>query len=218
MVSAGQTTVDLVERTGVVAIIRLKDPGQVRDVATALIEGGVRALEITMTVPGAIDLIGQIAPTVPADLRLGAGTVVDGRTAAACIDTGASFIVSPVLRRDVLTVCRERDVPAMPGCFSATEILDAWDAGAAIVKVFPATSLGPGYIKDLRGPLPHLKLMPTGGVTIENAAEWIRAGAVSVGIGSALTDPAALAARDYGAIAARARRLVDAVHDAKGGR
>jgi 2-dehydro-3-deoxyphosphogluconate aldolase/(4S)-4-hydroxy-2-oxoglutarate aldolase len=218
MSSAGQRTVDLVEQTGVVAIIRMKDSGQVRDVAAALMEGGVRALEITMTVPGAIDLIRQIAPTVPPDLRLGAGTVVDGPTAAACIDAGAAFVVSPVLRRDVLTVCRERGVPSMPGCFSATEILDAWDAGASIVKVFPATSLGPGYVKDLRGPLPHLKLMPTGGVTVENAAEWIRAGAVSVGVGSALTDPAALAARDYGTIAAKARRLVDAVRDAKGAR
>jgi 2-dehydro-3-deoxyphosphogluconate aldolase/(4S)-4-hydroxy-2-oxoglutarate aldolase len=216
MSSAAQSTINLVETSGVVAIIRLKDPGQVRDVALALMAGGVCALEITMTVPGAVDLIRQIAPTVPAGFRLGAGTVVDGPTATRCIDAGAAFIVSPVLRRDVLAACRDRGVPSMPGCFSPTEILEAWDEGADIVKVFPATSLGPGYIKDLRGPLPHLKLMPTGGVSVENAGDWIRAGAIAVGVGSALIDPAALAARDYDAIADRARRLVAGVAAAKG--
>src|SRR5690606_23861056 len=119
------------------------------------------------------------------------------RTASACIEAGASFIVSPVFRRDVLEACRAHQVPSMPGCFSPTEILDAWDAGADVVKVFPATSLGPGYLRDLHGPLPHVKLMPTGGVTVENAADWIRAGAVSVGLGSALVDKAALAAGDF---------------------
>ena len=218
MGSAGQDTVELVERTGVVAIIRLKDPGQVSEVAAALMNGGVRALEITMTVPGAIDLIRTIAPTVPADFRLGAGTVLDAPTANACIEAGASFIVSPVLRREVIAACRERDVPAMPGCFSPTEILEAWDAGAGIVKVFPATKLGPGFLRDVHGPLPQVKLMPTGGVTVDNAAEWIRAGAVSVGVGSALIDPADLAAGNYAAIAARARELVDNVRAAKGGR
>jgi 2-dehydro-3-deoxyphosphogluconate aldolase/(4S)-4-hydroxy-2-oxoglutarate aldolase len=212
-----RTTLDLVERTGVVAIIRLKDAGQVGDVIGALMDGGVRAMEITMTVPGAVDLIRRIAPTLPADFSLGAGTVIDGKTAKACIDAGASFVVSPVLRRDVIAACRAQDVPAMPGCFSPTEILDAWDAGADIVKVFPATALGPAYLKDLRGPLPDLKLMPTGGVTIENAADWIRAGAVSVGIGSALTDSRALADRDYASIAAKAKRLVADVALAKGG-
>jgi 2-dehydro-3-deoxyphosphogluconate aldolase/(4S)-4-hydroxy-2-oxoglutarate aldolase len=115
-------------------------------------------------------------------------------------------------------MCRAREIPVMPGCFSPTEILEAWDAGASIVKVFPATSLGPAFIRDVRGPLPHIKLMPTGGVTVENAADWIRAGAVSVGVGSALTDAAAVDARDYAGIAAKARRLVDAVREAKGAR
>jgi len=216
MPGSRQSTLDLVETTGVVAIIRLKDAGQVRDIVSALKEGGVRSMEITMSVPGAIELIREIAPTLPTDFRLGAGTVVDGPTAAACIDAGASFIVSPVFRRDVLDACRTRNVPSMPGCFSATEILDAWDAGADIVKVFPATSVGPGYLKDLRGPLPQVKLMPTGGVTVDNAPEWIRAGAVAVGVGSALTDPADIAARNYANITARARKLIDGVAAAKG--
>jgi 2-dehydro-3-deoxyphosphogluconate aldolase/(4S)-4-hydroxy-2-oxoglutarate aldolase len=218
MPSSRQATLDLVERTGVVAIIRLKDPTIVSDIVAALMDGGVRAMEITMSVPGAIDLIRQIAPTLPADFRMGAGTVVDGATAKACIDAGASFIVSPVFRRDVLTACRAQDVPAMPGCFSPTEILDAWDSGADIVKVFPAAALGPSFLRDLHGPLPHLKLMPTGGMTVENAADWIRAGAVAVGVGNALTDSKAVAAGDFASIAARARRLVDDVAAAKGGR
>ena len=218
MPASRQSTLDLVESTGVVAIIRLKDASQVNDIVGALKEGGVRSMEITMSVPGAIDLIRQIAPTLPTDFRLGAGTVVDGPTAAACIDAGASFIVSPVFRREVLDVCRTRNVPSMPGCFSATEILDAWDAGADIVKVFPATSVGPGYLKDLRGPLPQVKLMPTGGVTVDNAPDWIRAGAVAVGVGSALTDPADIAARNYAGITAKARKLIDGVAAAKGAR
>jgi 2-dehydro-3-deoxyphosphogluconate aldolase/(4S)-4-hydroxy-2-oxoglutarate aldolase len=216
MSASRQSTLDLVESTGVVAIIRLKDASLVSDIVGALKEGGVRSMEITMTVPGAVALIRQIAPSLPSDFRLGAGTVVDAHTTAACIDAGASFIVSPVFRREVLDVCRARNVPSMPGCFSPTEILDAWDAGADIVKVFPATSVGPGYLRDLRGPLPQVKLMPTGGVTVENAAEWIRAGAVAVGVGSALLDAGSIAARDYAGIAARARRLIDGVAAVKG--
>ena len=113
------------------------------------------------------------------------------------IDAGARFIVSPVFRREVIDACHRQDVPAMPGCFTPTEILEAWDAGADIVKVFPATPLGPGYMKDLRAPLPQIKLMPTGGVTIENAGDWIKAGAVAVGVGSALVDNQAIAAAHY---------------------
>ena len=110
------------------------------------------------------------------------------------------FIVSPVFRRDVLDVCAKHDVPAMPGCFTPTEILDAWEHGADVVKVFPATALGPGYIKDVRAPLPHVKLMPTGGVTLDNAGEWIQAGAVAVGVGSSLLDTKAIDAGNFGVI------------------
>ena len=114
--------------------------------------------------------------------------MLDADTAHRAIDAGAQFIVSPVFRREVIEACHARDVPAMPGCLTPTEILDAWEAGADIVKVFPATTLGPGYLKDVRAPLPHVKLMPTGGVTLDNAGDWIRAGAVAVGVGSALLD------------------------------
>jgi 2-dehydro-3-deoxyphosphogluconate aldolase/(4S)-4-hydroxy-2-oxoglutarate aldolase len=209
-------TVNIVESCGVVAVIRLQDSSKLRTVIEALAAGGVKALEVTMTVPRAIELIGEIAPTLPADFVIGAGTVVDPETAHAAILAGARFIVGPVLRPAVIDVCHRYDTAVMPGCFSPTEILTAWEAGADVVKVFPATALGPSYFKDLRGPLPHLKLMPTGGVSLENAAEWIRAGAAAIGVGAALVDAKLVAAGDFAAITERAGRFVDAVRAARG--
>jgi 2-dehydro-3-deoxyphosphogluconate aldolase/(4S)-4-hydroxy-2-oxoglutarate aldolase len=205
-----------IEAQGVVAVIRLRDAARLAAVVAALTEGGVRAIEITMTVPGAIALIRETAAKLPAGTILGAGTVTDAATAAAVIDAGARFVVSPVFRREVVRACHERDVPVMPGCFSPTEILDAHDAGADIIKVFPATMLGPGFIKDVRAPLPQVKLMPTGGVTPSNAGEWIRAGACAVGIGSALVDPALVERDGWDAIADRARTAVATIRAARG--
>jgi 2-dehydro-3-deoxyphosphogluconate aldolase/(4S)-4-hydroxy-2-oxoglutarate aldolase len=193
----------------------MKEPDKLRGVVDALAEGGVRALEITMTVPRAIGLIAEIAPTLPAGFLLGAGTVLDGETAHRAVDAGAQFLVSPVFRPDVIAAGHAHDVPVMPGCFTPTEILDAWERGADIVKVFPATALGPGYLKDIRGPLPDVKLMPTGGVTIENAGDWIRAGAVAVGVGSALLDAKAIASGSLGPITDNARRIVQNVRAAR---
>jgi 2-dehydro-3-deoxyphosphogluconate aldolase/(4S)-4-hydroxy-2-oxoglutarate aldolase len=204
-----------VEASGVVAVIRLRDPAKLRAVVDALADGGVRVLEVTMTVPGATNLIRELAPSLPEGFLLGAGTVTDAATARAVIDAGASFVVGPVFRRDVIAVCHERDVPAIPGCFSPTEILDAHEAGADIVKVFPATMLGPQFVKDVRAPLPQLKLMPTGGVTIDNAGDWIRAGAVAVGVGSALVDARAIESAQFGTITANARRVVASVNAAR---
>jgi 2-dehydro-3-deoxyphosphogluconate aldolase/(4S)-4-hydroxy-2-oxoglutarate aldolase len=204
-----------IERVGVVAVIRLTDASVGRDVARALADGGVTALEVTMIVPRAIDLIDELAHTLPASCIVGAGTVVDRTTAEAVMDAGAQFVVGPVLRGEVISACRARDVAVMPGCFTPTEILTAWDAGADIVKVFPATSLGPAFFKDIRGPLPHLKLMPTGGVTKANAADWIRAGAVAIGVGTALVDAAAVTERRFDAITASAREFVAAVASAR---
>ena len=201
-------TVARIERERIVAILRLDDPDSLRTVVDALAQGGIRVFEVTMTVPRAIESIGQLAASVGEALLLGAGTVVDAQTARRAIEAGAQFVVGPVFRREVLTTCHERNVPAIPGCFTPTEILDAWDAGADIVKVFPSTALGPTFIKDVRAPLPQLKLMPTGGVTIENAVEWLRAGAVAVGIGSALIDAAAVRAQDFASITRRAERLM----------
>ena len=197
-----------IEKHGIVAVIRMQDSGRLRAVVDALAAGGVRALEVTMTVPRAIEMIREIAPTLPAGFLFGAGTVLDAETAHRVIDAGAQFVVSPVFRRAVIEACHQHDVPALPGCMTPTEILDAWEAGADIVKVFPATTFGPGYLKDVRAPLPQVKLMPTGGVTLDNAGEWIRAGAVAVGVGSALLDAKAIAAGDYQALEAAARKIV----------
>jgi len=204
-----------IEQAGVVAVIRVKDATRLRAIVDAIGEGGVRALEVTMTVPGAVDVIRELTPALPSGFLLGAGTVVDAETAVRTIDAGAQFVVGPVFRRGIIDVCHERDVPVLPGCFTPTEILEAWDAGADIVKVFPATPLGPGFLKDVRGPLPHIKLMPTGGVTIDNVGNWIRAGAVAVGVGTALLDAGAIAAGDYRALRDRAERLVANVRAAR---
>jgi 2-dehydro-3-deoxyphosphogluconate aldolase / (4S)-4-hydroxy-2-oxoglutarate aldolase len=204
-----------VEALGVVAVIRLKDPARLRAVVDAMAEGGVRALEVTMTVPRAVELIRELAPTLPNGFLLGAGTVTDAATARAVIDAGASFVVGPVFRPDVIAACHERDVPAMPGCLTPTEILAAHDCGADIVKVFPATMLGPQFIRDVRAPLPQVKLMPTGGVTLDNAGDWIRAGAVAVGVGSALLDAKAIESGRYDVITANARRVVENVAAAR---
>ncbi len=197
-----------IEALGVVAVIRLKDPGKLRAVVDAMAEGGVRALEVTMTVPGAVDLIRTLAATLPDGFLLGAGTVIDPATARAVIDAGARFVVGPVFRPDVIAACHERDVPVMPGCFSPTEILAAHECGADIIKVFPATMLGPQFLRDVRAPLPQVKLMPTGGVTLDNAGEWIRAGAVAVGLGSSLLDAKAIESDRFDVITANARKVV----------
>jgi 2-dehydro-3-deoxyphosphogluconate aldolase / (4S)-4-hydroxy-2-oxoglutarate aldolase len=204
-------TARAIESLGAVAVIRAKDSGKLRAIVHALTEGGVKAIEVTMTVPNAVGLIRELAPALPEGCILGAGTVIDGETARAVIDAGASFVVGPVLRPELIRVCHERDIAVVPGCFSPTEILSAHEAGADIVKVFPATSLGPQFIKDVRAPLPALKLMPTGGVSLENAGEWIRAGAVAVGVGSALVEARAVDENRFDLITSNARRLAAAV-------
>ena len=208
-------TVRRIEACGVVAVIRLQDGSRLRAVVDALAAGGITALEVTMTVPRAIELIGENAPALPDGFLVGAGTVVDADTARAAVQAGARFIVGPVFRPAVIEASHAAGAAAMPGCFSPTEILSAWDAGADVVKVFPATKLGPEYLKDLRGPMPQVKLMPTGGVSLENAVDWIKAGAVAIGVGGALVDPKLVAAGNYAAITERARRFLERVRTAR---
>jgi len=208
---ARQAVVQKIQALGVVAVIRMKDAGKLRAVVDAIAEGGVRAIEVTMTVPDAISLIARLAPSLPAEILLGAGTVTDAATARAVIDAGAQYVVSPVFRREVIAACHERGVAAAPGCFTPTEILDAHEYGADVVKVFPATALGPGYIKDIRAPLPQLRVMPTGGVTVAAAPEYLRRGAVAVGISRDLTGDALAAGGNLDALAERARSAVAGV-------
>jgi 2-dehydro-3-deoxyphosphogluconate aldolase / (4S)-4-hydroxy-2-oxoglutarate aldolase len=210
-----EAVVRAIQDLGVVAVIRMRDAAKLRAVIDAIAEGGVRAIEVTMTVPNAVGLIATLASSLPSDILLGAGTVTDVATARAVIDAGARFVVGPVFRPDVIVACHERGVPIAPGCFSPTEILDAHERGADIVKVFPATALGPSYIKDLRAPMPQLKLMPTGGVTLDNAGDWIRAGAVAVGVGSALLDAKAIDEGRLDVLTGNARRIVASIAAAR---
>jgi 2-dehydro-3-deoxyphosphogluconate aldolase/(4S)-4-hydroxy-2-oxoglutarate aldolase len=196
-----------IAREKVVAVIRLSDANKLVPVIAAIAQGGIRCIEITMTVPNAIELIRNVSKQVGDDILIGAGTVLDAETAHAVIDAGAQFVVSPILNPEVIKACKEHDVYCAPGCFTPTEIQMAYTLGADVIKVFPATSLGPKYFKDLRGPFPNIPLMPTGGVSIENAHEWIAAGAVAVGIGSDLLDKKAIDEGRYEILRERARKL-----------
>jgi len=209
-------TLDYIMSTGVVAVIRMKDPGRLARVVEAIRAGGVKCIEITMTVPGAADIIAGLVKSTPADVLIGAGTVTDSATARRVVEAGARFVVSPVLKLEVVAACKELGVVAMPGCYTPTEILTAWEAGADIIKVFPATSLGPRFFKDVAGPFPHIRLMPTGGVTIDNVGEWAKAGAVAVGIGSDLLDKKAIDEGRYEVLTEKAARMVKNFREAKG--
>src|SRR4051812_5855946 len=165
-----------IRRSGVVAVVRTRESDRVTAIAEALLEGGLSAIEITTTVPGAVDVLRALSSSLGNRVLLGAGTVLDLDSARRVIDAGARFIASPIFRRGLLELCHEHDVAVAPGCFSPTEIFEAWEAGADFVKVFPAAALGPSYFRELRGPLPHLPIMPTGGVTLDNVGDWIQAG------------------------------------------
>ncbi|HTM03191.1 MAG TPA: bifunctional 4-hydroxy-2-oxoglutarate aldolase/2-dehydro-3-deoxy-phosphogluconate aldolase [Vicinamibacterales bacterium] len=208
-------TVAHIERDRIIAILRLKDPAIAVTVIEALVAGGLTLIEITMSVPNAIGLIADISRRLPSDVVVGAGTILDVDTASRAIDAGARFVVSPVCRSALVAACHKREVAMMPGCYSPTEILAASDAGADFVKLFPARSLAPSYIRDVREPLPHVKVIPTGGITADNAADWLRAGASAVGVGGALLDRAAVAAGRFEVLTAAAARLRSAVERAR---
>jgi 2-dehydro-3-deoxyphosphogluconate aldolase/(4S)-4-hydroxy-2-oxoglutarate aldolase len=208
-------TLDSLLSSGVVAVIRMKDPERLSKVVMAIREGGVKCIEITMTVPGAVDVIAALVKAAPLDVLVGAGTVTDRGTANDVVSAGARFVVSPVFRPDVVAVTKAAGAVAIPGCFTPTEILTAWEAGADIVKVFPATSLGPKYFKDIAGPFPDIRLMPTGGVTVDNVGEWVKAGAVAVGIGSDLLDKKAIDEGRYEVLTEKAARMVRNFVEAK---
>jgi 2-dehydro-3-deoxyphosphogluconate aldolase/(4S)-4-hydroxy-2-oxoglutarate aldolase len=208
-------TLDVILSSGVVAVIRMKDTAKLMKVIEAIRAGGVKCIEITMTVPGAVEIIRQVSKSVPSDVLVGAGTVTDAKTADAVIDAGAKFVVGPIMNEEIIKRCREKEIVVMPGCFTPTEIFTAWKAGADIIKVFPATSLGPKYFKDIAGPFPDIRMMPTGGVTIDNVGEWVKAGAVAVGIGSDLLDKKAIEEGKYEILTERARRMVGNFRAAK---
>jgi 2-dehydro-3-deoxyphosphogluconate aldolase/(4S)-4-hydroxy-2-oxoglutarate aldolase len=193
---------------GIVAVVRSPDSDQLVQVARALADGGITVVEITMSVPSALEVLGQVRHALGDRILLGAGTVLDAETARAVILAGAEFVVAPTLNRDVIRLCRRYDKLVMPGAFTPTEILAAWEAGADIVKVFPAEVVGPAFFKALRGPLPQIRLMPTGGVNLTTAADFLSAGACCLGIGGQLIEPKAVAERNFDRIRALAQQYV----------
>ncbi|MEJ7838860.1 MAG: bifunctional 4-hydroxy-2-oxoglutarate aldolase/2-dehydro-3-deoxy-phosphogluconate aldolase, partial [Thermomicrobiales bacterium] len=186
--------------SGVVAIVRLDNYASANDIVSALITGGVDAVEFTYTNPAAGAAIASVRAAFPTQIAVGAGTVLDPETARAAILLGAQFIVTPTFNRATVELCTRYAVASVIGAFTPTEILNAWQAGATYVKVFPASSVGPRYLKDVLGPLPQIRLIPTGGVTVENAGDFIRAGASGIAAGSNLVDSATVAAGDWSTI------------------
>ncbi len=206
---------DLIRRTGVIAILRAERPDRLLQAAEAIRAGGVQAIEVSLTTPGALGTIAEATRRAAPDLLYGAGTVLDAETARAAILAGAQFIVAPTLDPATIALCRRYGILAIPGAYTPSEVLAAWQAGADLVKVFPASVGGPDLIRALKGPLPQVQLVPVGGVTLSNAGAFIRAGAAALGAGNALADPALIEQGDFAALTARARAFADAVAQAR---
>jgi 2-dehydro-3-deoxyphosphogluconate aldolase/(4S)-4-hydroxy-2-oxoglutarate aldolase len=198
----------------IVAVIRAKSGELLTDVAEALLAGGVEVMEVTFTVPNALQVLEQVADRVGDRALLGAGTVLDTETTRAAILAGAEFIVSPSTNVDVIRLCRRYDKPVMPGALTPTEVVMAWEAGADIVKVFPADAVGgASYLKALKGPLPQVRLMPTGGVNLDTAAAFLKSGACALGVGGALVESKAVEAGDLTRIESLARQYVEIIRN-----
>ncbi len=201
---------------GILAVVRSPDSQQLVEVVRALADGGVTVAEITMTVPDALGVLGQVRQTLGDRVLLGAGTILDPETARAALLAGAEYLVAPTLNLDVIRLCQRYNKLVMPGALTPTEILTAWEAGADIVKVFPAEVVGPAFFKAMRGPLPQIRLMPTGGVDLTTAADFLRAGACCLGLGSQLVEPRAVAERNFERIRDLARHYITIVQSVRG--
>jgi 2-dehydro-3-deoxyphosphogluconate aldolase / (4S)-4-hydroxy-2-oxoglutarate aldolase len=201
--------------SGLVAIIRAPSGEQLVGVAEALLKGGIDVIEVTFTVPGVLDIIREVRQKLGDRILLGAGTVLDTESARAAMLAGAEFIVTPTVNTDVIEMCNRYDKVVMPGGFTPTEVLTAWQAGADIVKVFPADSVGPAHLKALKGPFPQIRLLPTGGVNLRTLGDFVAAGAEAVGLGSALVEKDAVARGDMGRIENLAREYVAAMKVAR---
>ena len=199
---------------GLVAVVRVKNEEEAIKIADACLEGGCTGIELTFTVPGANKVIEALAKKYNGgEMMLGAGTVLDSETARIAILAGANYIVSPGFNLETAKLCNRYQVPYMPGCMTITEVITAMEAGADIIKIFPADLFGPTIIKDIKGPLPQAKLMPTGGVDVSNVDKWIKAGAVAVGAGSSLT--AGAKTGDYAKITETAKEFIKKIKEAR---
>jgi 2-dehydro-3-deoxyphosphogluconate aldolase/(4S)-4-hydroxy-2-oxoglutarate aldolase len=209
-------TIKRIRDTGVIPVVRAKTADEAMRAIDAISEGGISVLEITMTVPGALKLIEQVASRYGKDALVGAGTVLDPETATACVSAGAQFVVTPALNVETIACCKGLGVAIMPGALTPTEVLQAWNAGADFVKVFPAGAVGgANYLKALKAPLPHVELVPTGGVTINTAGDFIRAGAAALGVGSDLVDLNAIREGQAALITERAKQFINIVREAR---
>jgi len=205
-----------IAEVGLVPVVRAQSADEAMRAVDAIREGGVSILEITMTVPGAIGVMEAVAGRHGSDAVLGAGTVLDAETARACILAGAQFVVSPSLDLGTIALCRRYGIAVIPGALTPTEVVTAWSAGADVVKVFPCGALGgASYIKALKAPLPQVELIPTGGVSLETAADFIRAGSLALGVGADLVDLAALREGNAKQVTERAREFVRIVREAR---
>jgi 2-dehydro-3-deoxyphosphogluconate aldolase / (4S)-4-hydroxy-2-oxoglutarate aldolase len=214
-----QDVVRTIAELGLVPVVRARSADEAIRVTDAIREGGVHVLEITMTVPGALAVMEQLATRFGSDVVLGAGTVLDRETARACILAGARFVVSPALDLGTIETCRRYSVAVMPGALTPTEVLTAWAAGADVVKVFPCGALGgASYIRSLKAPLPHVEMIPTGGVSVKTAAEFIQAGAFALGVGADLVDVEAIREGHGKLVTDKAREYVRIVREARAAR
>lgn len=200
---------------GIVAIIRTESSEELINIVKALREGGIIGIELTMTTPGALNILPEIVKIMGKDIIIGAGTVLDTETARLAILAGAEFIVSPVLKPEIIKLCHRYDKIAIPGAYTPTEILTAWEEGADVVKVFPASTLGPQFFKDIKGPLPQIRLSPTGGVNLENVGEFIKAGVCFVGVGGNLIDKKVVAEKKWEVLTERAIQYIEAIKKAR---
>jgi len=211
-----ESTAEIIERVGLIPVLRAKSVAQGRAVVDAMIAGGITIVEVTMTVPGAIDLLKELQKAYGSELLLGSGTVTTADQAQATIDAGAEFVVSPSLHPDVIRVTKTNKKISCPGALTPTEVITAWNAGADYVKIFPCSAVGgASYLKSLLAPFPHLKLIPTGGVTLQTAESFIKAGARALGVGSDLVNLAAIDAGHAENITETARAYLKVLADTR---
>lgn len=207
---------DIIRETGVIAIMRAQSSGQLIAAADAIKKGGVRAIEVTMTTPGALGVIETAKARYGSDVIFGAGSVLDAETARATILAGADFVVSPTLNLELIKLCNRYSIPVAPGCYSPTEVLTGWQAGADFIKLFPASFGGPSLVKAILAPLPQVRIIPVGGVNLDTAADFIQKGAAALGVGSSLVNNKLLESGDMDELTRRAEAFIEQVKKGRG--
>ncbi len=209
-------TLNIIRETGIIAIMRARSSAQLIAAADAIKAGGVRAIEVTMTTPGALGVIAEAKARYGSDVVFGAGTVLDPESGRAAILAGADFVVSPTLNLELIALCNRYSIPVAPGCYSPTEILTGWEAGADLIKLFPASVGGPDLVKAILAPLPQVQIIPVGGVDLGTAADFIRKGAVALGVGSDLVNQKLLDTGDMDELTRRAAAYIEQVKKGRG--